>query len=184
MNFADIYRERCQVNSDISDHLPTLYEHAAIGDAKVIELGVRSGESTFAFLAAIAEHGGSLWSCDIDRPPFYLQVQEHAPFWTFVLGDDLWSCAAAPDDADVVFIDTSHTYDQTVAELDLYAPKLRAGGVILLHDTELRQPAASPRHDPLFPVRVAAEEFAAESGWDLELVPGCNGLGIIRRPVE
>lgn len=182
MTFTEIYQQRCSVVTDIHEHLPTLHDHASIGNAVIIELGVRSGESTFAFLAAIEAHGGTLWSCDTDAPRFLPNVSPVAPFWTFVQGDDLSRWSEAPNDVDVVFIDTSHTYNQTVAELDLYSLKVKPGGVILLHDTELETPAASPPYDPPFPVRAAAEEFAADNGWPLDLIAGCNGLGILRKP--
>ena len=51
----DLLRElwrRAQHGSDISDHLPRLFELASVPHVKVIELGVRSGDSTSAFLAA------------------------------------------------------------------------------------------------------------------------------------
>ena len=81
-----------------------------------------------------------------------------------------------------MFVDTSHIYHQTVAELELYHTKVRPGGVILLHDVELKSPADSPASDPPFPVRVAVQEFADEYGWDVEFVTGCYGLGILRAP--
>jgi predicted O-methyltransferase YrrM len=37
---------------------------------------------------------------------------------------------------DVLFIDTDHTYRQTLKELVKFAPWVRDNGVIILHDTE------------------------------------------------
>lgn len=165
--------------SDIFAHLHRLHLEADRPDVRVIELGVRSGNSTAAFLLAAERNDGHVWSVDIAGPP---PAFIGHPNWTFKQGDDLWLAAYLPDDVDVVFIDTSHHYDQTVAELELYVPKVRPGGVVLLHDTELLHPDGHPPTDPDFPVRVAVEEYVAEHGLPVEFVPGCNGLGVIRIP--
>jgi len=178
MSFQAEYEARLLENSDIVLHMPALYE--AAGGRQVIELGVRSGNSTAAFLAAQETSGGHLWSVDVDWP----HVPPHwvdSDGWDFLLGNDLTLADELPDDVDVVFIDTSHAYAQTLGELYLYANKLKAGGVILLHDTELEHPEAQPDGMP-FPVRRAVDEFAAEVGWKTEFHAGCNGLGVIYKP--
>jgi len=168
---------RCGLASDIVQHLPQLHAEASTGDAQVIDLGVRSGNSTAAFLAAVEEHGGHVWSVDIVQPqvPWFGHPQ-----WTFTLGDDLEVVDDLPDGVDVVFIDTSHHYIQTLAELELYVPKVKPGGVVLMHDVELDIPAWREATDPPFPVRVAVDEFCADHGLEPEFVAGCYGLGIIR----
>jgi predicted O-methyltransferase YrrM len=169
------YERRCVEPSDIFAHLPRLYVEASRPGVTVIELGVRSGNSTAAFLLAAEENEGHVWSVDIHPP----RVPWHGhDRWTFLQGDDLWLTSELPD-ADVVFIDTSHLYDQTQSELELYVPKVRPGGVVLLHDTELEQPDGAPPF-PRFPVRVAVDEYCQENGLTVEYVPGCNGLGVIR----
>jgi hypothetical protein len=50
---------------------------------------------------------------------------------------------------------------------------------MVLHDTELQRPAASPESDPDFPVAQAVREFVDVRGFDVEWVEGCYGLGII-----
>lgn len=175
----DEYEQRCATPSDINDHLPRLFAEASIGDAQIIELGVRSGNSTAAFLAAVEEHGGYVWSVDIH--PAHLPWTGH-PQWEFIKGDDLWLADELPDGVDIVFIDTSHHYQQTCAELFAYVRKVKPGGVVLLHDTELENPDGRPTTDPPFPVRVAVEEFCEEFGLTPEFVPGCFGLGVIWIP--
>lgn len=100
---------RAQHGSDISDHLPRLYELACRPHVKVIELGVRRGDSTSAFLAAAQEYGGEVWSVDI-TPPVVPSDWENLPFWYPIVGDDLEVAEQLPDQVDIVFIDTSHTY--------------------------------------------------------------------------
>ena len=53
-------------------------------------------------------------------------------YWNFIQADDLsliWD-----KEIDHLFIDTSHTYDQTLAELRKFEPFVRKGGLITLHD--------------------------------------------------
>lgn len=176
MNCLAEYDMRRWMPSDIVQHLPRLYDEAARGDTVVVELGVRSGNSTAAFLAAVERHGGHVWSVDVDRP----RVPWHGhPQWTFTLGDDIAVADRLPD-CDVLFIDTSHHYGHTLAELDVYVPKVRAGGVVLLHDVELERPDGAPPDDPAFPVRAAVDDYVAKHGLTVEYVAGCYGLGVIR----
>lgn len=175
------YELRCGENSDIVDHLPRLHAEATRQGVQVIELGVRSGNSTAAFLAAAEANGGHVWSVDIAWP-HVPQHWETSGLWTVAIGDDLDLAEHLPDLVDIVFIDTSHTFDQTLAELYLYVGKVRPGGVILCHDTELERPDASPSTDPPFPVAAAIHEFTNDVGYPVEWVTGCHGLGVIRIP--
>jgi predicted O-methyltransferase YrrM len=175
----DEYAMRLTLWSDIQDHLPRLHAEASIGDCVVIELGVRGGNSTAAFLAAVDEFGGHVHGCDIRRPG--VPWANH-PQWTFYEGDDLELADQLPDGVDVLFIDTSHFYDQTCAELEMYVPKVKPGGVVLLHDTELKYPEGRPWDDPPYPVRLAVDLYCGEHGLTPEFVEGCNGLGVIRIP--
>jgi predicted O-methyltransferase YrrM len=178
---GDEYRLRCQMGSDIKDHLPRLHEEASTGDVTVIELGVRSGNSTAAFLAAVEARGGHVYSVDVARPkvPWFGHQQ-----WAFLLGDDLALADELPDAVDVLFIDTSHHYKHTWAELEVYVPKVRPGGVVLMHDTELEAPDGAPAGDPVFPVRTAIDEYCLTVGLTPEYITGCYGLGVIRIPAE
>lgn len=145
---------------------------------KVIELGTRGGVSTIAWLYGLADQG-RLWSVDIDPAP-------ELPYdhWTFLQGDDLDPAIVRqlPDSADIVFIDTSHAYEDTLSELNVYRWKVRPGGRIVLHDTELKRPGGLTTRQPPFPVKVAVEEFCFEEGLTVEYLPNCNGLGLITIP--
>lgn len=175
----DDYQLRCGEFSDIRDHLPRLHLEASKPGVKIIELGVRAGNSTAAFLAAAQANDGHVWSVDI-CPPYVPSDWCAMPEWTFIVGDDLDIADRLPDAVDIVFIDTSHTYDQTLTELWTYRSKLKPGGVFICHDTELEHPDASPPSDPPFPVATAIREFCQETGAAVEWVAGCWGLGVIR----
>jgi cephalosporin hydroxylase len=166
------YRARAETEHDIYMQMPVLYAwaHQAM---TVIELGVRYGMSTSAFLAGLerADRGGQLWSVDI-RQPEVPGEWYRCPFWHLFVGDDVSPAAAAfcPQDADLLFIDTSHYYDHTLAELRLYVPKVRPGGLVLLHDT-------APDEWP--DVSRALNEYCAETGREWYDHPFWHGLGVM-----
>lgn len=168
------YERLCATPSDIVGHLPRFVEFVQLlGAQHVIELGTRTGVSTIAWLHGLEQTGGRLTSIDIDeRPP----IGEHE-HWTFIQGDDL-EVLDRLEPAEIVFIDTSHTYDQTLAELHLYRWLVKPGGVMLLHDTEL--PSVGVPTDPPYPVRSAIEEFVAATGYEWHNIPGSWGLGVIK----
>jgi hypothetical protein len=78
-------------------------------------------------------------------------------------------------EADVVFIDTSHDYRQTLAELRTYRWLCRS--VMVCHDTELAHPAGVV--GPPYPVRRAVAEFCAAEGLSVTWRRNCWGLAII-----
>jgi predicted O-methyltransferase YrrM len=180
VRFAAEYEARLREGSDIQDHLPRLFAEAS-GGKRIIELGVRGGNSCAAFLAAVERDGGHVWSVDIVEPHVPAEWHESS-LWTFVLGDDIQVAHLLPNTVDVVFVDTSHHLGHTAVEIGMYAPKLRPGGVMLFHDTELERPYEAPADDPPFPVRVAIDGTAESWGWQTEFVSGCSGLGILRKP--
>ena len=192
---ADLYRQRCQVWSDVVEHLPVLHDTVVDSGAQtVVELGVRTGNSTVALLAGVVETGGYLWSVDIRLMPQeqYTPLKRAAGHaWSFIIGDDLavadqvgdiiecptfdGSSTFVPAGIDVLFIDSSHHYDHTLAELRLYGPRATT---ILLHDTELEHPDGAPL-EPAYPVKTAVEEWCGETGRSWRNLTNCYGLGII-----
>lgn len=174
---VEAYIDACETPSDIYQHLPTFVDLCQTLNAQtVIELGTRGGVSTIAWLYGLELTDGRLWSVDIDAKPDL----EHER-WTFVRGDDLdpQTLAQLPTQADIVFIDTSHAYQQTRAELNVYKWRVRNGGRIVLHDTELARPEGWTRDQPQFPVRTAVDEFCADERLHVRYWPNCFGLGVI-----
>jgi cephalosporin hydroxylase len=176
MTLAGIYATRANTPSDIHEHLPTLYRAVFDSNAQtVVELGVRSGNSTAALLAAVEQTGGHLWSVDIALPnwPTEFFTSEHS---TLIIGDDVAVSEQLPQHIDVLFIDTSHHYEHTLAELRIYGP---SATTILLHDTELEDPYQRPATDPRWPVKRAVEKWCAEAGRTWTNHENCYGLGIV-----
>ena len=171
------YQRLCATPSDIFEHLPTFVRLVRERNAlHVLELGTRTGVSTVAWLYALRETGGRLTSVDIDeRPP----IGDY-PHWTFVQGDDMDPAVFADlEPADIVFLDTSHHFEHTLRELNLYRHLVKPGGLIVCHDTELARPEGSPRSDPPFPVRTAIERFCEAEGLSWSNDQRCWGLGVI-----
>ena len=195
------YEEVCaDQTSDIWEHLPTFVDAVAELDATtVVELGVRYGVSTIAWLHALdllseqdEERHRHLWSVDCSFPVAApgtdvnlldtqgpLGVQRG---WTFILGYDHWHevLDALPDrDIDVLFIDTNHVYEETLVELELYLPRMSPGGRIFLHDTAVEVTGNAVTPQPPFPVRTAMQEFCDDRDLRYENNPNCFGLGTI-----
>ena len=178
MTLTSEYQRVCATPSDIQNHLPRFVALCEeLHATHVIELGTRTGVSTIAWLYGLRGIG-RLTSVDIDpKPP--IGDYEH---WTFIQGDDLDPAVIdklAP--ADIVFIDTSHHYEHTVAELATYRQLVKPGGRIVLHDTMLRRPEGSPSR-PLFPVKRAIEEFVEHERLDWFEHLDSWGLGVIEIP--
>ena len=167
---------------DIRAQMPVLYAWAHQPGVRIIECGVRGGYSTCAFLAGIerAGTGGELWSVDINEPEVPSWWHD-LPFWHQITADSASAEALTfcPDDVDILFSDTSHEYDQTLGELLAYAPKVRPGGIILVHDTDAMENATAV-HCPDVPP--AMDAFCKETGLSWYQHPGWNGLGVVEIP--
>jgi cephalosporin hydroxylase len=182
------YEKRAaEPGSDIALHLPFLHDAVASRQAPVVvELGTRSGNSTAAFLAAVVKNGGVVWSVDLDLgiSPASFPWGTHVR-WNFVRGDSI-----APEvlrnvpSPDVLFVDTSHTYEQTLAECRAWVPRVKPGGVALFHDTQYH-PFYNwqPDYDlgePTGPVGRALDAYCKEASLVWENRPGSYGLGVIQ----
>jgi predicted O-methyltransferase YrrM len=177
----ELYAEARDRPSDIHQHLDTFVGLVRKLDAtQVIELGVRAAVSTIAWLYGLEQTDGHLWSVDIHSPSRWLGVQ---PRWTFVLGDDLADDVLhrMPKGVDIVFIDTSHAYEHTLRELTHYTQRVRPGGVVVLHDTEVEWPETVPM-EVQYPVKTAITEYCTTMAYTWENHPHNNGLGIIYLP--
>jgi cephalosporin hydroxylase len=131
--------------TDISDHLLTLFaETVSVHPRLIVELGVRGGESTFAFERAARLSGAHVLSVDLED----CLVQSPYPKWTFVKQNDITFAGEFPQwcsshqlspEIDVLFIDTSHLYEHTLEELRFWMPYLAARSKMILHDTNMKR---------------------------------------------
>ena len=86
-----------------------------------------------------------------------------------------------------LLIDSSHEYDQTIAELEAYWPRVRPGGLVLLHDTMWDTTDDPQRWCTELdyvggPVARAIEAFTGAHGLTWHNRPGSYGLGVITKP--
>lgn len=143
----------------------------------VVELGCYVGWTSAHLALALQSTGGRLWCVDADakfltaaaRNLARLGLSGHV---TLLKGFSLDAplLAQLPSEIDLVFIDTSHEYQPTLDEIATYAPRLAAGGCIVLHDTISQDGCRRALRDrwPEF----ATLTFATEFG---------NGLTVLRR---
>ena len=64
---------------------------------------------------------------------------------------------------DWIYIDTDHRYTTTKAELELYAPKMKSGGIMAGHDFSTGNWITTYRYG----VREAVHEFCVNQGWEM-----------------
>jgi predicted O-methyltransferase YrrM len=169
--------------NDISYFLPILYEVSKnIGkkttdDFNIIELGVRSGCSTIAFLSALCElKKGRLWSCDIEKTDISFKNVTDAGlfnYWYFWEGDSIdFANFIGNKIISLIFIDTSHEFAQTTKEIEVWAPKLKIGGKIIFHDT------CSRREGVAIPIKNFLKK---NKTWEYYNIDISAGLGIMTK---
>lgn len=159
-------------HSDITEHLALLKLLVRPLD-HVTEFGVRTGNSTIAFLAGLAPYG-TVHSYDINPPAFELPL-DAASMWRFTQADT--AGLAKIDRTDLLFIDTLHTYAQVKAELK-HAAQVRR--FLVFHDTVLNATQGEANQEGIG--RAIAEFRAENTGW--EEFAHCrhnNGLLILER---
>jgi hypothetical protein len=193
MNRLDfIFSEKVKTPSDINEHMGVLKEYSSNCNV-VVELGVRSIFSTWAFLSGRPNY---LYSYDIIHPSetggdltiVYDIAKEESVNFEFRLEDVL---KADIPECDLLFIDTWHTYDQLTEEFKLHSGKVRK--YIILHDTvsyaEQNEPmhhSNSFNHNLLTNktgLRLAVDEFLErDMSWRIEKVfTHNNGLTILSK---
>ena len=109
----------------------------------VVELGSFVGWTSAHLALALQATGAGRLHCVESNPEFNvvarrnltrLNLAERVEFHPgFSL--DPAVLAQLPASCDLVFIDTSHQYEDTVREIDLYARRLAPGGCLVLHDS-------------------------------------------------
>lgn len=124
-------------SSDISAHLPFL-EYLATNCKHITEFGTRGCFSTSAFLSGSSCTGKVKsydlhWNKDIDYL-YSLNEEKKLPCkWFFEQGDTL---KVKPiEETDLLFIDTLHTYEQVIGELNRHAGNVKK--YLVFHDTSI-----------------------------------------------
>lgn len=122
------YERLINTPSDINEHLPVLFELAKeVGS--IVELGTRNCVSATAFMAAFLFTDKVLYSYDLYRSN---DVGEFEKFDNFHFFNDDALDVQIPN-ADLLFVDTLHTYFQLTSELNIHSKNINK--YIVLHDT-------------------------------------------------
>ena len=160
-NIANRYNRLCKQESDINEHLPTLYKYASQCES-IIELGVRGVVSSYAFVYGLLNNNSSnkkillndIEQCNISR---LLQLTNHLKIdikYEWINDLDL----EIKENYDLTFIDTWHVYGQLKRELEKFSKVTNK--YIIMHDTTIYEiDGETIRRDDM-----NAEEQTLESG--------------------
>jgi hypothetical protein len=192
MTLQERYDKLCATPSSINEHLPTLRDYAARCNS-VAEFGVDIGQSTTAFLMGSPK---CLASFDVVRKPELdelfnfsqpLMNYPSANRWHRQCGDTEWwfllmdsrKCMLDPA-TDLLFIDSSHCYDQMAAELARHHAQVIKW--IICHDT-IAYGEFGEAGPPQVGINPAIDEFLARHPeWvRLEHFTNNNGLLVLER---
>lgn len=171
-------------DSDINMFLSVIYLLArkAIRESNeecptLVELGVATGNSTIALLSAIEQQDkGRLYSADIVLCPHAEARATKAGLykhWHFRQRNSIDYAIDFDKQCDLIFIDSSHEADQTIREIEVWAPMLRVGGFIVFHDTMSRPDGVA---EP-----IAQWLEGRERWWKYSSIDAGAGLGIMTR---
>lgn len=168
---------------DISMHMPAL-ANLALHSHFILELGTANGNgSTRAFTAGMRrnEHEDRLFiSVDFADPLIDEQEKPDLPFWWYVIGDttkketvETVKKICKDRLADLIFIDTEHSYDQMKLELPIWKELASPNALWLFHDTYM--------NGEYNPMTDAIKEFAeANPEWEyFDLSKESNGIGML-----
>ena len=176
---------------DSDRHVLTCFSMAMqIHAKKILELGVRTGNTTLPFLCAAKELGGMVHSVDLDATTFQCP-DDLRVYWKFFQSDAIsWLEQQRNQGAryDLIYIDDWHAYDHVRRELEIIDSMITPSSVILLHDLMYSNAQPDYRSDPNTadaqwagggPYRAVAE--LDPEIWEWATVPINHGLTILRK---
>lgn len=206
-DFTDIKNKRLNSHNDICNHFDDLFYEVALKKPKfILELGVRKGESTFVFNKIQKIFKNIFVSVDIEDCSDVIDD----PDWIFIKDDSIkflenfntWSKnntnSARPD---IIFIDTSHLFEETFTEINLSAKVIADNGAIIFHDTNHNHITSLGNnivynkfnYSPQLGVKLALEKYfnckfnfqnqfvITNKGWLIKHYPVSFGLTIMRK---
>jgi predicted O-methyltransferase YrrM len=162
----------------------------SIGAKRILELGVRDGNSTVPWILAARELGGFVDSVDLE-PTKWQCPDLGKDYWKFTQSDAikfLEDCVANNTQYDLIYVDDWHSYAHVKRELELVESMITPSGIILLHDLMYNnsQPdyhmelnAADPQWAEGGPYR-AVKELDPEI-WEWATIPSNHGMTLLRK---
>jgi predicted O-methyltransferase YrrM len=172
-------------------HQLTFFALAMSIDAKrILELGVRDGNSTMPWLLAAKELGGFVDSVDLE-PTSWLCPDTLNSYWKFTQSDAikfLEDCVDKQTQYDLIYIDDWHSYAHVKRELELVEDMITPSGIILLHDLmynnsqpdyNMELSTADAQWAEGGPYRAVAE--LDPTVWEWATIPSNHGMTILRK---
>lgn len=171
MNLEKIYAE----SGDMKPYIHILYGIAKATKGDILEIGVRKGQSTKTFLAALEGSERKLVSIDLAEPRTPIKSDR----WEFIQGDSkkVWS-KIAERTFSIIMIDGDHSRKGVYADWNNYTPLCEPYGFIILHDIGLENLPA--RGIPNGVKDLWEEKFKKYGG--IELNFNKYGLGVLVAP--
>ena len=176
---------------DSDRHVLTCFSMAMqIHAKKILELGVRTGNTTLPFLCAAKELGGMVHSVDLDATTFQCP-DDLRVYWKFFQSDAIsWLEQQRNQGAkyDLIYIDDWHAYNHVRRELEIIDSMVTPSSIILLHDLMYSNAQPDYRSDPNTadaqwagggPYRAVAE--LDPEIWEWATVPINHGLTVLRK---
>ena len=167
------FEKRCQMTTDINEHLSVLRELAIKVD-HVTEFGIREGHSTVALAGGWPEN---LVSYDIEPMSEELKIllEESDIGFEFIQANVL-DVEIKP--TDLLLIDSYHTYEHLNRELELHSSKVKR--FLIFHDTETFGNIGEDGSRP--GLRQAIDEFLDNSEWEVYAeFKNNNGLTVLSK---
>jgi cephalosporin hydroxylase len=179
---------------DSDQHLVTIFGIVLQTRAKkILELGVRWGDTSEPLVCGASLVGGHLtavdisqtaWTCPDDLKQYYTFVQSEAISF-------LEQEVAKGAHYDIVYVDDWHAYEHVKRELELIDKITNNGSIIMLHDLVCFSPDHSYNLSLLMDSPVGSEwsqggptravlELDKEK-WEWATIPFNNGLTILRK---
>lgn len=172
---------------DMYEYSPFLRQNAR---GNILEIGVRGGVSTAAFLLGLEKNGGHLFS--VDKTERCGELFKH-PQWTFIHGDSqdaggimdaLQAKGLKSWSFDMVFLDGAHYREGIRNDLRNFGLYVKQGGLLLVHDIFGTKDATPEQIAEDWPTEAVGEEFYNFTNhmlWPAFELPGKFGMGVAVR---
>jgi predicted O-methyltransferase YrrM len=186
----EFIKECLEGKTDSSRHQITLYSLVIALHAKnVLELGVRSGNSTKPLLDALFFTKGKLTSVDIEKNYDIVNKFNVYLNWNYVIQDSIFYLKNLSENEffDLIFIDDWHDGDHLSNEINLLEKHITPSSLVLIHD------CMCYNTQPDYHFYLDKEGEFANGGpykavkqlnmniWEFATIPVNNGLTILRK---
>ena len=130
-----------QVREELLDFLQLLQDN---GVKNMLQIGLGHWGSTHFILSLLLDHMTTI-EYDIEFIERYLSEMD-PDLETIIQGDSTKVHEVISEGYDAVFIDGNHSYEYVKKDLENYLPKVKAGGIVAMHDVNFEgERYGSPR---------------------------------------